>query len=233
MALLSASLDFARDWGKCALDLAFPWPETTATEPVRLEEPWCRQCGEPFPSLENHPESFICNHCTEHDWHFEWARSGFQTDGQVLDAIIGFKYRDEYFQYAQLVDWLTETYDRHAKDTKWDALVPVPLYHRRRRERGFNQAQEIAQGLASKRKLRVSDCLYRYRETASQTKLERPDRWINMAGAFHLKQGFDVKGQSLLIIDDVFTTGATADACAQALADAGAARLAVLTLARS
>ena len=184
MAFLSSPLDFARDWGNCALNLAFPWPDSTAPEPVPIEQPYCRQCGEPFPSLETYSSTFICNHCSEHDWHFEWARSGYRTDGQVLDAVIGFKYRDESYHYAQLVAWLSETFDRHANDTGWDALVPVPLYHRRRRERGFNQAREIAQGLGKSRKLPVLDCLYRYRETTSQTKLERPARWKNMAGAF-------------------------------------------------
>jgi predicted amidophosphoribosyltransferase len=87
--------------------------------------------------------------------------------------------------------------------------------------------------LGDKRKLVTLDCLYRYRETSSQTKLVRSARWENMAGAFRLKPKFDVRGKSLLVIDDVFTTGATADACAQALAQAGAARLAVLTIARS
>jgi len=194
---------------------------------------FCRQCGEAFPALAANPSSFICNNCTQHDWHFEWARSGYDTGGQILEAVIGFKYRQEWYHRSQLVGWLTETFDRYAGNDGWDALVPVPLYHLRHRERGFNQAKEIAQGLSTKRKLPVLDCLYRYRETASQTKLERSARWENMAGAFRLKPRFDVRGRSLLLIDDVFTTGATADACAQALAQAGAARLAVLTIARS
>jgi len=233
MALLSSSVRCARDWGECALSLAFPWPETTEAEPVRIEQPYCRQCGEPFPSLEIYAEEFTCHKCTEHVWHFQWARAGYRTEGQVLEAVIGFKYRDQHYRYAQLVDWLTETYDRHAGNDHWDALVPVPLYHRRRRERGFNQAHEIARGLGKKRKLRVLNCLYRYRETVSQAKLERTARWENMTGAFRLKAGFDVRGLRLLLIDDVFTTGATANACAQALAKAGAAHLAVLTVARS
>jgi len=111
--------------------------------------------------------------------------------------------------------------------------VPVPLYHRRHRERGFNQALEIASGLAFKRKIPVLNCLYRYRETVSQTKLDRTARWENMAGAFRMKPRFDVKGRHLLVIDDVFTTGATVNACAHALDQAGARRLAVLTIARS
>ena len=83
-------------------------------EPVRIDEPFCRQCGESFPALKTNPSSFICTNCSQHDWHFEWARSSYHTGGQVLEAIIGFKYRQEYYHRAQLVDWLTGTFDRYA-----------------------------------------------------------------------------------------------------------------------
>jgi ComF family protein len=233
MALLSASLDCARDWAECALNLAFPWPETTAADPVRIERPFCRQCCEPFPALETYASDFLCYHCVEQTWHFQWARSAYRTEGQVLEAVIGFKYRDESYQYGRLVTWLTEVFDQYAASESWHGLVPVPLYHRRRRERGFNQAYEIARGLGKKRKIPVLDCLYRYRETVSQTRLERAARRENMNGAFRLKAGFDATGQRLLLIDDVLTTGATVNACAQALTQAGAGPLAVLTIARS
>lgn len=198
-----------------------------------IEKPFCRQCGYPFPDLETYSSDFVCSNCATHDWHFEWARAGYRTEGQVLEAIVGFKYREEYYQYSRLIEWLTETFDRYAGEGEWHGLVPVPLYHRRRRERGFNQANELARGLKEKRKIDILDCLYRYRETPSQARLERNARWENVANAFHLKPGFDVKGRNLLLIDDVFTTGATTNACAQVLAKAGAGRLAVLTVARS
>jgi ComF family protein len=233
MALLSSSLRFAREWTDCALNLVFPWVESTEPDPVRIEPPLCQQCGYPFPALPPGDSTFVCGHCADRSWSFEWARSGYRTEGQVLEAVIGFKYQDQYFRRRLLVQWLTETFDGNKGAVRWDALVPVPLYHRRRRERGFNQARELADGLSAKRKIKVEDCLYRYRETVSQTKLNRSARWENMAGAFRLKRGFDVRGQNLLIIDDVFTTGATVNACAQVLADAGAGRLAVLTVARS
>src|SRR5271168_577553 len=76
MALLQASLRFAREWGECALNLAFPWPETEAKEPVRIEQPYCRQCGFPFPALEHYDAEFICSDCSDRTWHFKWARSG-------------------------------------------------------------------------------------------------------------------------------------------------------------
>jgi len=241
MALLPSSLRQARgrayglaaDWAECFLNLAFPWPESAEAEPVRIERPFCRQCGYPYPALAVHDADFTCNRCENRTWYFEWARSGYRTEGQVLEAVIGFKYGDQYYRRRQLVQWLIETFDQYATDGQWDALVPVPLYHRRHRERGFNQALEIAGGLASQRKVAVLNCLYRYRETVSQTKLDRAARWENMAGAFRMKRGFDVRGRRLLIIDDVFTTGATVNACAQALVQAGARRLAILTIARS
>jgi len=226
-------LERARDWGECALSLAFPWPESTAQEPVPIEKPFCQQCGYPYPALEADQHDFQCFNCEGRRWHFEWARAGYRTEGEVLEAVIGFKYRDEYYRYGQLVSWLAETYDRYAGEDEWHAFVPVPLYHRRRRERGFNQANEIACGLGKKQKKTVLDCLYRYRETPSQTGLERIARWENMAGAFQMKPGFDVRGKHLILIDDVFTTGATTNACAQVLAKAGAGRVAVLTVARS
>ena len=156
MAILSSTLRHVRDWGECALSLAFPWPETTASEPVRIKPPLCQRCGYPFPALENHQHAFSCSQCADRVWHFLWARAAYRTEGQIHEAIVGFKYRDEYYQHGRLVDWLTEAYDRYAIEGKvhWDALVPVPLYHRRQRERGFNQARELADGLGAKRKIR-------------------------------------------------------------------------------
>lgn len=176
---------------------------------------------------------FVCANCVDRRWHFAWARAGFLTAGQVHEAVVGFKYEEQFFRLAQLVGWLTESFDRHAIGEKWDALVPVPLYHRRLRMRGFNQARELAEGLGRTRKIPVRDCLRRDRETSSQTGLERAARWENVQGAFTVKGRFDVTGQNLLLIDDVFTTGATTNACARALAEAGAGRLAVLTISRS
>jgi ComF family protein len=233
MALLSSTFRRARAWGECALDLAFPWPESLAAEPVPITPPFCRQCGFPFPALETHAADFVCDNCAGRTWYFLWARAGYRTTGQVHDAIVGFKYEEQFYQRRRLVGWLTEAFDHAVKDGPWDALVPVPLYHRRRRERGFNQARELADGLGARRKLPVLDCLYRYRETPSQTGLHRNARWDNMKDAFRLKPRFDVSGKNLLLIDDVFTTGATTNACARALADAGAGRLAALTVARS
>ncbi len=231
MAILSTAAARAREWGNTALNLAFPWPESAAAAPKPVEAPFCAQCGYPYEHVPDAP--FVCWTCADRRWHFAWARAAYWTEGQVHEAITGFKYRDEYFRLSQLTGWLVEAFDRHAAGEKWDGLVPVPLYHRRHRARGFNQAKELALELGRARGLPVRRCLRRDRETPSQTGLERGARWENMQNAFRLKGGFDVNGQNLLLIDDVFTTGATTNACARVLAEAGAGRLAVLTVSRS
>ncbi len=233
MALLSSTAGRLRDWTETLLNIAFPWPETNAAPPVPITRPFCELCGDPYPALDYHGQTFQCANCEDRIWHIQWARAAYRTEGQVLESISRFKYHDESFRFGQLTHWLVEAFDLNASREKWHGLVPVPLYPRHRRERGFNQAYELARGLASKRKIPVLDCLYRYRETTSQVGLERKARWQNMENAFKLKPRFDVHGQNLLLIDDVFTTGATTNACAQVLAQAGASQLAVLTVARS
>jgi ComF family protein len=108
--------------------------------------------------------------------------------------------------------------------------VPVPLHWRRRWQRGFNQASELAKGFASVRGLRYGNVLSRKRWTGSQTSLSHSVRRSNVAGAFRLRG--QVKDLRILLVDDVMTTGATAGACARIFKRAGAKSVTLLTLAR-
>jgi ComF family protein len=231
VAILSTAAARVREWGDAVLSLAFPFPASDEAEPKPVLPPCCSRCGYPYEHVPDAP--FVCSSCADTEWSFAWARAGYLTEGQVHEAVVGFKYEEQFFRLRQLSGWLTEAFDRYAAEEKWDALVPVPLYHRRQRERGFNQARELAGGLSRRRGVPVWSCLRRLRETPSQTGLERRARRENMRNAFGLKGGFDVSGRNLLLIDDVFTTGATTNACAHVLAQAGAGRLAVLTVSRS
>lgn len=109
----------------------------------------------------------------------------------------------------------------------WDALVPLPLHKRRERERGFNQARLLAEGIALETGLPVVMPLVRTRSTHRQVGLSRDARLQNVAGAFACIA--PVSGQRLLVVDDVFTTGATAKSAAQILREAGAAKVGALT----
>ena len=121
-------------------------------------------------------------------------------------------------------------------------LVPVPLHHHRRRQRGYNQAELLAQGLAKglarrtegARTLRVETrCLRRLRPTLPQTGLDPRTRLDNVRGAFVIAYPECIRKKNVLLVDDVMTTGATVSACAKALKRAGAQRVVVLALARA
>ena len=104
-----------------------------------------------------------------------------------------------------------------------DALVPMPLHPRRRRQRGYNQAKLIAEGLCAAASAPVEELVTRLRETRPLWALSRTDRWDALAGAFACPQPERVAGRRLWIVDDVCTSGASLEACAQALVAAGAA----------
>ncbi|SRR5690606_3726501 len=113
-----------------------------------------------------------------------------------------------------------------------EVIVPIPLHRTRFYERGYNQSERLAAGIA--RALGVpaaSDLLMRGRSTASQTRLSRAERWKNLSGAFEVPDPSQVRDASILLVDDVLTTGATAGAAAQSLKQAGAFRVDLVTLA--
>jgi ComF family protein len=115
-----------------------------------------------------------------------------------------------------------------------DLAVPVPLHWTRLFARRYNQAAILAQALRSAGGPPVvPDALLRTRRTQPQGKANREARRRNVAAAFQLKPGFDVRGKRIVLVDDVFTTGATAAECARVLKRRGAARVDVLTLART
>ncbi len=165
-------------------------------------------------------------------WSFSWAHGQYEAMGQVREAVIGFKFSGQYHQRPYLVAWLKEGFDYMAAGEEWDGFVPVPLHRLRKRERGFNQAEELALGLSEATEIPLLQPLQRVVATRQQALLTRAQRWENIRGAFSLAPKADVKGKRLILIDDVLTTGATVETCARVLKKAGAAEVAVLTVAR-
>jgi ComF family protein len=115
----------------------------------------------------------------------------------------------------------------------WDLIVPVPLHGLKRREREFNQAERLAAHLGAATQIPVNPRLLdRVKSTATQTLLTRQQRAANMRGAFAVRSGARLNGERIILVDDVFTTGATTNACAQVLRAAGAGDVCVWTVAR-
>ena len=113
-----------------------------------------------------------------------------------------------------------------------DVLIPVPLHATRLRQRGFNQSQLLAQCAGDLLGVEVMEALIRTRRTDAQASLGAEQRKANVAGAFAVQPNISVAGLSIVLIDDVVTTGSTLSACAKELIDAGSASIKAVSLAR-
>lgn len=201
-------------------------------EARRITAPFCRGCSEPFAGAIT--GDFLCADCQERDFQFSCAVSPYRATGVVRDFIHRFKYQRQYYLRHQLADWMAEGLeDERLSNPPFDFLTPVPLHAARQREREFNQAKVLAELLSSRCGKPTAESLERIRYTTTQTQLDRTKRMANLRGAFRLREKVRVEGRHLLLIDDVFTTGSTAEECARVLRLAGVASVRVMTVARA
>ncbi len=196
-----------------------------------IEFPFCDRCGDPVEGRVDGP--YACGWCRRHPPAFDRARSVVRYRGAARDCLLALKYGDALSVAADLAGWLASCVDVHYRGWPVDAVTWVPLHPRRRRRRGYNQAEMLGRALAGRLGLPASGAgLRRTRETGSQTRLNAARRRVNVRGAFVSEAADWVDGRSLLLVDDVMTTGATVDACARALKAAGAVRVGVVTVGR-
>lgn len=201
-------------------------------EAHRLRAPFCAVCSEPFDGAMDGP--FQCANCGDRKFRFACAAAARRSRGLVRDAIHRFKYGGDFHLRRPLAQWLADSVrDPRIADVSPDALVPVPLHPRRARERGFNQAAILARLASSLTGLPCEELLRRVRYTTTQTHFDRRARLANLRGAFVPARRARIAGRRLVLVDDVFTTGATADECARVLRQAGAADVRVAVVARA
>lgn len=171
--------------------------------------------------------------CGDLELRFDFATSAYRSRGAVREMIHRFKYNKHLHLRHVLGRMLTEGFrEARVRAAGLEGIVPVPLHPAREREREFNQAAVLAAVASGRLSLPVVDCLRRTRYTSTQTNFHRDERFENLDGAFALRRGMDVAGKSLALVDDVLTTGSTADACARVLKEAGASAVVVITVAR-
>jgi len=199
---------------------------------VFLGPPLCRMCGYPLPHAL--PEAPLCGTCAAEPPAYDHARAALRYDDGSRGLILRFKHADRTDTAPAFGRWLAQAGTDLLAEA--DLIAPVPLHRWRFLKRGYNQAAILAHALARESGVaHVSDLLQRSRATRSQQGLSGRARLDNItAGAFrihpwHLRR---VAGASVLLVDDVLTTGATVSACARILRRAGAAQVDVLTLAR-
>ena len=194
---------------------------------VPITPPVCEACGDPLPSWRTISLEYSrCPRCRRRDLHITHGRAIGAYEGSLRAIVHALKYDGRRSLGKPLAALLAH----HGADVLKDAdvVVPVPLHRSRKRSRGFNQVAEIARHLP----VPAADVLRRVRATPSQTDLPAAKRHANVRNAFALRRRARIRDRVVVLVDDVSTTGATLDASAQVLLEAGAREVRALTVAR-
>ncbi|MDZ4816467.1 MAG: ComF family protein [Verrucomicrobiota bacterium] len=197
---------------------------------IRIESPYCRRCGLMYAG--EILSEFECPNCVKLEFAFEEARAAYIAKGSVRELIHKFKYEQQLWLKNILGLWIEEATHLVEDWGQIDGLIPIPLHPARKRERGFNQSEVLAQTLAEKSGKPILKAINRVKYTNSQVTMNRAERLTNLRKAFALNNKFELRGGYYALIDDVFTTGATAHECSRLLKKAGARKVLVLTVAR-
>ena len=194
-----------------------------------ISPPLCEVCGAPFVSKTG--ENHACGECITGKIPFIKARSAVYYNEDAISAVHRFKYKGDFSFTKAFTTLLAGAY-ASLEETGFDTIVPVPLHDTRLAQRGFNQSLLLARELAKRVGTKVDYLsLVRTRHTPPQVNLKRKERLDNVKGAFSVKNPSMLKGKKVLLMDDVYTTGATVRECSKILKKSGA-RVFVLTVAR-
>ncbi len=196
-----------------------------------VRPPFCSRCG--LPHDGDITSNYECGNCLNQAFDFRYARAAVINKSVVQEALRRFKYSGAVWFEPFLVELLVNESISMLNPKDWDVIVPVPLHPVKQRTRGFNQAEILGRGLSQASGIKINTTLLaRHLPTPTQTTLARAARLQNMHGAFRVKKGKRLDKQRVVLVDDIFTTGATTNACAKALKAAGSAEVCVWTVAR-
>ncbi len=200
-----------------------------------ITAPYCQCCGVPMAYAAPVGEDMRCASCLADPPEYDMARAALAYDDVSRKMLLAFKHGDQQHLRKPLAQQLARLIPSLGVGTQDAVLVPVPLHRFRLWSRRYNQAALLATSLASITGHAVCvDALIRTRSTESQGHKRRVERRKNVAGAFavHPKRQAAIAGRSVILVDDVMTTGSTFEACAKALRAAGAIHVACLSVAR-
>ena len=192
-----------------------------------LEPPWCDICG--VPDVNGR-----CDECAISPPRYGKLRSIAFYQTTLQQAIHLFKFEKKNVFAKHLIQLINAHVPTDCSITEYDFILPVPIHRKRLRERGFNQATLLAKGIAQVGGVPLlTNVLVRHRHTVAQSSLDSEARQQNIIGAFEIRNPDVIRNKRILIIDDVFTTGATVREAVNELWKADPAEIDVLTLARS
>jgi ComF family protein len=203
----------------------------------RLHSPQCDLCGRPLYTGELAPPetedpSPACGSCRSKKLYQQFTLAPFAYHGSLKKIIVDWKFsgREEWGKF--LGSLLAAEVSRRLAVENWDAVTPVPLHQDKLKERGFNQAAQLAESIAKEIDVNYEELLCKHRKTGAQSELKREERLANLNDAF--EPATEKIGQkSILLVDDIYTTGSTLRSASKTLLDAGAGRIGAIVLARS
>lgn len=225
------------------LNFIFPQTCRGCTKPLNIDENFlCQDCIEKLTFLpknicsccEKESSADYCQICNENGFYFDRAISVFHFDRLLKKIIHELKY-DEMDSVAKFLVEISYDFLSSMDIFKnIDLICPVPLHRVKKRIRGYNQAERISYHLSKKNNIEhIPDLVLRKRFTKSQTKLNRIERAKNVSQAFCINKRKDVSNKQILIVDDVFTTGATMNSISKVLKEYNVGKVFALTIARA
>lgn len=191
-----------------------------------IEEPRCKKCGKPI----RYEEKEFCHDCEERTFHYEQGKSIWLHKGPVRWSVYQFKYHNRrIFAEFYAEEW-QRLYGSKLKEWEIDVIIPVPLHSRRKRKRGYNQAEVLAKELGKRCGIPVNaKSIARTIYTKPQKELSDKERNKNLKDAFSVTKHWK-KTRNVLLIDDIYTTGNTIDSVAKILKEKGAHKVYFLTI---
>lgn len=194
-------------------------------ERLRIRQPVCMKCGRSILSEEKE----YCRECEGHIYSFEQGAAVWKHVPPVSTSIYRFKYKNQR-AYAEIYGReLAKNYKELLRQWKIDYLVPIPIHHRRKKARGYNQSELLTKELEKYVGIPVLPVLERGKNTIPQKRLTAAGRRKNLKEAFRITAG-DIRGRNLLLVDDIYTTGSTMEEASRILRKSGAGKVFFLTL---
>lgn len=191
-------------------------------KPTLVTEPRCKKCSKPIELNEKE----YCSDCERRGFHYDYGYSVWVYDDVMKQSIANFKYHNKKEYAAYYISEILKNYGDRLRRLQPDAIIPVPIHSSKYIERGYNQADILARGIGKELQISVlSDLLLRTKKTLPQKKLNDKERLRNLMEAFQLNEKlaatYPRKLSRILLVDDIYTTGSTLEACTNVLKSNG------------
>ena len=207
------------------------YPQTCGICGKINENSLCKKCEI---KLNKQAENIILKEGTEiEDKYFNELMYIFRYEGQIRKLIIDYKFNDKAYLYKMFVNFLLKNKKIFENIKNYDTIITVTISKKRKNERGYNQSLLISRNIAEKTNLELmNNCLIKTKNIIEQSKLNKEDRLQNIQGVYDLKNKKLLENRKILLIDDIYTTGSTANECSKTLRAANPDKVGILVLAK-